>query len=156
MSQFFPWLKKEITELIPVWIYFFFFALLLRTTEWAILQEVGVRIGVIEKVLVVTFLIAKVFIVLDSLKFMNLFVDRPLIVSIVWKTLFYTLGVFLARIIEFLFSQTMGQIIEGMTYPRFWIVQTWIVTLLFIFCSIRELIKKIGKDNFFKLFFSAP
>jgi hypothetical protein len=156
MDRILSWLKKELYELAPVWIFFFFFVLLLRITEWAILQELGIREGIIKKVLIFTFLIAKVFVVLDNLNFMNRFVNRPLIYSIVWKTLFYTLGIFLARLIEFLFSQSITQIFEGMLRPRFWIIQIWTITLLFIFCSTRELIKKIGKDNFLKMVFSAP
>ena len=156
MDKILPWLKKELHELAPVWIFFFFFVLLLRITEWAILQELGIREGIIKKALIFTFLISKVFIVLDNLEFMNRFIKRPLIYSIVWKTLFYGLGIFLARIIEFLFSQSMIEIIEGMLHPRFWIIQIWTITLLFIFCGSRELIKKIGKDNFLKMVFSAP
>lgn len=156
MDKIRSWLRKELHELAPVWAFFFFFVLLLRITEWAILHELGIREGIIKMVLIYTFLISKVFIVLDNLEFMNRFVKRPLIYNIVWKTLFYTMGIFLARIIEFLFSQSLIQIFEGMLRPRFWIVQIWTVTLLFIFCGIRELIKKIGKDNFLKMVFSAP
>lgn len=156
MDKIRSWLRKELHELAPVWIFFFFFVLLLRITEWAILRELGIREGIIRRVLIFTFLISKVFIVLDNLKFMNRFVSRPLIYGVVWKTFFYTLGITLARIIELLFSESISQIIESMLYPRFWIIQIWTVTLLFIFCSGRELIKKIGKDNFLKMVFSAP
>jgi len=156
MDKILPWLKKELHELAPIWAFFFFFVLLLRTTEWAILQELGIREGIIKKVLIFTYLISKVFIVLDNLEFMNRFIKRPLIYSIVWKTIFYTLGILIARIIEFLFSQSIGEIIEGMLRPRFWIIQVWTITLLFIFCGSRELIKKIGKDNFLKMVFSVP
>lgn len=150
------WLKHELAELAPVWFFFFFFIMLLKVTEWAILQEVGIKEGVLKAVLILTLVIAKVFIVLDKINFINRLEKKPLIFNIIWKTFLYGITITLARLIEKLFSHSVGEIIEGFYHPRFWIVLVWTLVLTFVFSAIRELFKKMGKDNFLKLFFSAP
>ncbi len=156
MENVWRWLKKEFFELLPVFLFFLFFTSLLKITEWAILKELGIKEGVVKKVLIFTFVIAKVFIVLDKIKVIKNLEKKPLIYNIIWKTILYSIAITLARLIEQLFSHSFGEIIETFGYPRFWIILVWTTVLTFIFSAVRELFKKIGKDNFLKLFFSAP
>lgn len=156
MNKILPWLKNELSELAPVWLFFFFFIMLLKITEWAILKEVGIREGVFQKVLIFTLIISKVFIVLDKIKVINRLEKNPLIYDIIWKTFLYGLAITLARLIENLFSHSLGEVIHTLAYPRFWLILIWTMVLTFIFSSVRELFKKIGKDHFLKLFFSVP
>lgn len=150
------WIKNELLKLAPVWFFFFFIIMLLKVTEWAILRELGIKEGVIRNVLILTLIIAKVFILLDNLKFINRFTTKPLIYNILWKTIIYTLMIVLVRLIEKLFSNSIQEVIESIGYPRFWIIQTWTIISVFVFLSTREFIRKIGKENFKKMLFSAP
>jgi hypothetical protein len=156
MKGILTWLKHEIVELAPAWLFFFFFILLLKATEWAILKEVGINEKVLGATLIFTMIIAKVFIVLDKIKAINRLDKKPLFYNILWKTILYSIGITLARLVEKLLSHSVEDIRKALGFPRFWIVLAWTLVLTFIFSSVRELFKKMGKEKFLKLLFSAP
>jgi hypothetical protein len=156
MSKIITWLKNEIAELAPVWLFFFSFILLLKATEVTVLKEVGIKEGVLGKTLLFTAIIAKVFIILDKVKAINLLDKKPLFYNILWKTFIYSVGITLGRLIEKLFTNSIAEIIESLHQPRFWIILTWTFVLTFIYSSEREFYKKMGKEKFLKMLFSAP
>ncbi len=156
MRGILTWLKHEIVELAPVWLFFFSFILLLKATEWTVLEEVGIKEGVLGATLIFTMIIAKVFIVMDKIKAINRFEKKPLFFNILLKTFLYSIGITLARLVEKLTSNSTEQVIQALAHPRFWIVLVWTLVLTFIFSSVRELYKKMGKEKFLKLLFSAP
>ena len=45
---------------------------------------------------------------------------------------------------------------EGIVWPLFWLVQMWLLVLLFVYCTLRELIRAIGKRKLTALFFGLP
>jgi hypothetical protein len=43
-----------------------------------------------------------------------------------------------------------------MVWPHFWAIQLWLVVLILIYCSMRELIRVIGRDRVVNIFFRSP
>jgi len=43
----------------------------------------------------------------------------------------------------------MGEIV----WPHFWVVQIWLLVLLFMYCAMRELIRAIGPHEVKRMFF---
>lgn len=98
----------------------------------------------------------------DHFCFINKFPDKPLIYNVLWKTIIYVLAAFFVRLGEHFipplikyssFREATAQLVDDMVWPRFWIIYLWLCVLLFVYCSLRELIRVIGKDQVLKLFF---
>jgi len=153
MRGLWRWVKKEFIDLTPVFLFFFFSFTLLKLMESASLHKFGLRIHDLYKLLIGTLLISKVFLVLDHARFMNIFNNRPLIYNILWKTWFYFIGTFILRYLELLISHSPNEAFNLMKDPRFLMIQVWVLVLVFVFCSTREFIKKMGPDKFKQIFF---
>ena len=50
------------------------------------------------------------------------------------------------------FAVTIGQAIDAIVWPHFWVIHLWLGVLLFVYCALRELIRAIGKDEVVRLF----
>jgi hypothetical protein len=40
-------------------------------------------------------------------------------------------------------------------WPHFWLIQIWLLVLFFVYCSLRELVRAIGRDKVIKMFFGG-
>ena len=107
-------------------------------------------------------IVGKVVLIADALPFINKFPGKPLIYNVAWKTLVYVLAAFLVRLVENLipliikydsFREAMARIEDDIVWPHFWIIYIWLSVLLFVYCSLRELIRAIGREHVLKLFF---
>jgi len=50
-------------------------------------------------------------------------------------------------------SETTHLVAARFSTPRFWMIQAWLIVLLFVLSSTRELARKVGRRRFRKLFF---
>jgi hypothetical protein len=41
-------------------------------------------------------------------------------------------------------------------WPHFWAVQLWLIVLIFVYCSMRELVRVIGRQRVLQIFFGNP
>jgi hypothetical protein len=41
-------------------------------------------------------------------------------------------------------------------WPHFWAIQLWLIVLIFVYCSMRELVRVIGRQRVLQIFFGTP
>jgi hypothetical protein len=154
-------LKEEFLKVLPPTIFFFITFCLLLMTRRLILREYGLPLTGFANAIIGALIVGKVVLVVDNFRFMNLYPHKPLIYNVLWKTSVYLLATLLVRYVEHLipFVKQYGGIDEGnrhlleeIIWPHFWLIQMWLVVLFFAFCSMRELIRSIGKTVFLGMF----
>jgi len=164
MNRILKVIKDEAISLFPVWLFFFLAFSLLRLTESVALSEHGFHISTPSLVLVGSLIVAKAFLIMNVFRFMNRYEGRPLIYSVLWKTVVYWVGaliVFYAeQVLEVLLklhdlTKAREIVFSKMAVPQFWISSTWLALLLFAFCGTREVARTIGKERFKQMWFGT-
>jgi hypothetical protein len=127
---------------------------MLKGTGLAPLSTVSIGIAAL--------ILGKAVLISDMLPFINRFPERPLVYNIAWKTLIYLLVSALIHYLERLydFSRQAGGIAAGneklfaeIVWPHFWAVQIILLVLIFMYCTIHELARVIGKEKILRIFF---
>src|SRR5262249_51464154 len=143
-------------------IYFFLAFSLIRLTQLLVLREYGIQSETPSLVLLGSLIIAKVFMIMDHLSFVERYRGRPLVYGVLWKTALYFICTFvvsyLERMIEFLrhkhnFAEANQVLIETFQTPRFWMTEIWLLILIFFFCASRDTIRAVGNQRLRELWF---
>jgi hypothetical protein len=163
MSGAWNWLKKEIREILPVWIFFLFALGLLSLTVSAVLGGYELKLSHPHEYVIGSLIIAKAVVLMDALMDKDWLRGRPLIYSTLWNTSLYFLGALAFNRMEELlkimrrqhlrFPSALRETINGMGEPRYWAVMAWLIALIAVFCAFRELADAIGRDRFKEMFF---
>jgi len=162
MNSFRDKLKKELEELIPVTVFFFLAFQLLALTQAMILRQYGIKITVFLGATLAALVVAKVVIITDHFALVNRFPEKPLIYNVVWKTLIYFVAWLAIRYLEHFFHfwrETLNiaaanrRLFAETIWPHFWILQLWILVLLLVYCSFRELVRALGRERVIRMFF---
>jgi hypothetical protein len=152
----------EVRELFPIWLFFFLAFSLLRLTQSVILRGFGFHLTTPSLVLVGSLIVAKAFLILDWFGFVERFNGKPLIFGVLWKTCLYYCGAFivycLEQIIEFTIKHhdpilAWQRFSSAAGTARFWLIQLWLLLLLFAFTAARETIRALGESRFMTLWF---
>jgi hypothetical protein len=157
-------LKHEFWLMLPPTIFFFIAFMLISVTQRLILREYGVPLTGFATAAIGALLIGKVVLLTDKLSFVDKFPspDHPLIYNIVWKSIIYFIAALLFRYIEHLIpllreheNLTIANqhLLTEIIWPHFWLIQMWLVVLFFLYCTIRELVRAIGRAAIIRLFF---
>jgi hypothetical protein len=159
--KLFAKLKHEFLLVLPPTIFFFFAFLLLATTQRLIQREYGFSLTGLSVAVIGALIVGKVVLIVDSLPFMNQFPDKPLLYNIAWKSSIYFLSTFVVRYIEHVipllreygeFMEANRQLLAKVVWPHFWIIQMWLAVLFFLYCSLRELVRVIGREKVVRIF----
>jgi len=165
MNKLHAKLKEEFGALLPPAIYFFVALHLVALIRVLMLKGTGITVGTSITVTISALILAKAVLLADLLPFINLYPHKPLVYNIAWKTAMYTLAATLIHYIERLidFWREAGGFIAGntkmlseMVWPHFWAIQIFLVVLILMYCTVREIIRVIGKDRMRKIFFGPP
>jgi len=157
-------IKHEVLEVIPPTVFFFVAIGLLILTKRLMLQQYGIEFADFGAAIVGALIVGKVVLIADHLPFINKFPNKPLIYNVIWKTIVYVLAAFIVRLGEHLiplilkygsFREAMVHLVDDVVWPHFWIIYIWLSVLLFVYCSLRELIQVIGKNQVLRLFFGV-
>lgn len=162
MRKIFAVVIREMREALPAALFFFVAFHILAITKTLILEDykvtpVGASVATIGALIV-----AKVILIADKLPFIRVFHDKPLIYSVVWKTINYGVIVVLFRYVEELvpmlseyggFVSANRHLIDEVSWPHFWAVQIWLVLTLFFYCLVVEFSHAIGVERTRKLIF---
>ena len=106
--------------------------------------------------------VGKVVLVVDNVRIINKFRGAPLIQPILYKTVFYSLVVLVARILEKILdvafdAHSLGEIyhlvLADFTWHRFVAVQVWIFVCFLIYVTASELNALVGDGQLRRLFF---
>jgi Ni/Fe-hydrogenase subunit HybB-like protein len=131
-------------------------------TKRLMLQQYGIPFSDFAAVVVGALIVGTVVLIADALPFINKFPGKPLIYNVAWKTIIYVLAAFLVRLAEHLvpliikygsLRDAMARVVNEVVWPHFWVIYLWLSVLLFVYCSLRELIRAVGRDQVLRLFF---
>ncbi len=162
MKKILKTVGHEVRALVPVTLFFFFALSLLMLTKRLMLAQYGIPFSDLAGAVVGALVVGKVVLIVDQLSLVNRFPNKPLIYNIAWKTVIYVAAAFIVRLAENLIPlafkyDSIGDAVrhaaDAIVWPHFWVIYIWLSVLLFVYCSLRELIRAIGKDAVLKLFF---
>lgn len=109
-------------------------------------------------------LVAKAVLLSDMTPFVNRFSDRPLFHKTIWKAFLYFAATFVLHLAERLLSAATNQYgflagVEGevsqFNWTHFWVVQMWLALLFPIYTGLREVVREIGPDRAYAMFFGS-
>ncbi len=162
MPNFLSTIKRELWHAVPPTIFFFFAFHVILITSALFLIGHGLQVRSMFIATALAMIAGKVIPLIDHLKFVNRFPDKPLIYNIAWKTAIYMVAVFIARYIEHLipflieergFMAANRHLMGEVIWPRFWAIQIWLVVLFFFYSAIVELVRALGKERMITMFF---
>jgi hypothetical protein len=161
MSNIIPRLKHEILGAIPTVVFFFIAFQLLAFTRALILKSYGIQVSTFLKATIAALIVGKVVLFADLLPIINRFPNKPLIYNIVWKTFIYLVAALLVRYIEHLvhfireysdLAVANRHLLDKVVWPHFWVVQIWLLVCFFMYCTVRELARILGREQIRSMF----
>jgi len=162
MSGILSRLRHELVEAIPPAVFFFIAFHVIAFTRALMLEEYGIPTSTFVAVTFGALIIAKVVLIVDLVPFVNRFPEKPLIYNVLWKTAIYQVAALLVRYIEHLipFVREHGDLalanrhlLDKVVWPHFWFIQIWLLVLFFLYCTMRELIRVLGRERVRAIFF---
>ena len=155
-------IKEEMLAVIPPTLFFFVALHIIAFVRALLLKGTGIPVSGSISILVASLIRGKSVLVADMLPFINRFPEHPLIYNVAWKTAIYLVISALIHYAERLydFAREAGGIAAGnekllaeMVWPHFFAIQIILLVLIFMYCSIRELVRVIGKEKVKRIFF---
>lgn len=158
-------IKHEFFEMLPPTIFFFIAFCLLAVTQKLVLRQYDIPFHGIGMAVIGALLVGKVVLITDHFSFVNKFPDRPLLYNVIWKTIIYFSAALFARYLEHIvplwlkyedFVIANQALIEETLWSHFALVMMWCSVLFFIYCSMRELVRVIGREQVKQMFLGKP
>jgi hypothetical protein len=155
-------LKEEFFAVLPPTIFFFVALHIVAFVRVLMLKRTGISPLTSMSLLVAALILGKAVLIADMLPMMNRFPHKPLIHNVAWKTLIYLLVSALIHYLERLvdFWRQAGGLVAGnkkllaeIVWPHFWAIQIVLFVLIVMYCTMRELVRVIGKEKVRRIFF---
>jgi hypothetical protein len=154
-------LLREFREILPPTIFFFIgFNLILLTTN-LILADYGARFSSFMLATAAAFVVGKAVLVANAMRSIRRFDRAPLIRPILFKTVFYWVAVFVARLLEhwirfwLVEHHPLGTFLPHMIatfdWRQFVAIQLWIFVLFLIYETVTELNHLFGAGELLHL-----
>jgi hypothetical protein len=158
-------LLREFLEILPPTIFFIIgFNLIVLTTN-LILADYGTQFASFMLATAAALIVAKALLVANAMPVIRHFDRAPLIRPILFKTIFYSVAVFIARLlehwIEYLFSRDyafggfLKHEIAAFSWDRFIAIQLWILVLFLIYVTASEFNHLFGEGELWHLLFTS-
>ncbi|GAA0827843.1 hypothetical protein [Cupriavidus pauculus] len=162
MSNVFSTIKREFMEMLPPTIFFLVALHIVALIRALMVRSAGIEIQTSASILLAALILGKAVLIANLLPFINRFPDKPLIWNVAWKTLIYALVALLVHYLERLYEywkETPGlaaanqKLLLEINWAHFWAIQILLLTLIFSYCVIAELVRVIGREKFKRMFF---
>jgi len=162
MSRASEKIKEEFYALLPPTLFFFITLHLIALIRVLMLKGTGITLGTSLSVTIAALVLGKTVLIADMLPFINRYPDKPLIYNIAWKTTLYVLVSivihYLERLIDFWkeaggFIAANEKLWAEMIWPHFVAIQILLVMLILVYCTMRELVRIIGREKMRQVFF---
>ena len=146
---------KELREGLPSAILFLFLFHMISATKAVSLGNYNIDALRATTATISALLVAKSILIVDVLAISRLFSHRGLI-NILWKTALFGIVVLMFRFIEELihslrahgsFETAVTAMLQGITWPVFWVVTIWITGGLLLYTLLTELTHALGPDK---------
>jgi len=156
------WWLAQVGHMLPAVLFFFISFNLILFTKQMILQEQGIPFSGFMVATLAALLVGKAVLVTDQLPFMRRFEGAPLIQPILFKSAIYWAVTFFVRMADgFVHYVSDGNapggffshLAETFSWPRFLVVQLWLMVLFTIYVTIHELNALFGDGELPRLFF---
>ena len=162
MSKLAEQVREEVRALFPPTLFFFIALHLVALFRALMLKGSGIALVTSASVTLAALILGKSVLIADHLRIINLYPHKPLIYNISWKTLIYFLlamGIhYLERLSEFWrtaggFVAANDRMLAELIWPHFWAIQMLLLLLIFMYCTMRELVRVIGAAEVRRIFF---
>jgi hypothetical protein len=150
-------IKHEMRELIPAVVYFVITFNLIGFTKVLMLREYGITVSTFVGATLGALLVATAVLTVGILPFMEPFPKIPILYNALWKTLLYALAAFMIQVLEEIVRSLLKHggldpAWDMLWRPHFWGIQIWLVMVLLVFCTFRELIRVLGPEQAKEIF----
>ena len=165
MSKFVEKAKEEIAKILPPSIFFFIMLHIVALERSLMLKGSGVTLMSSLAVTIAALTLGKAVLLADALPLVNRYPDKPLAYNVVWKTTIYLVVATVVHYLENLYdfwkeagglAAANQKLLAEIVWPHFWATELLLLVILFMYCTMRELIRVIGRDKVREMFFSAP
>lgn len=162
MSKLPAKIKEEILAILPPTIFFFVTLHIVAFIRVLMLKDTGIALSTTASVTIAALILGKAVVIADLLPFINRHPEKPLIYNAAWKTMIYTLIAMLFHYLERLIDywREAGGLIAAnekllaeIVWPHFWAIQILLIILVLMYCTTRELVRVIGREQFMRMFF---
>jgi hypothetical protein len=158
-------LLREFLEILPPTIFFIIgFNLIVLTTN-LILADYGAQFASFMLATAAALIVAKALLVANAMPVIRRFDRAPLIRPILFKTVFYSVAVLIARMLEhwieyllskdYVFGGFLRHEIANFSWDRFIAIQLWIVVLFLIYVTASEFNHLFCKGELWHLVFTS-
>ncbi len=162
MSKASEKIKEEFHALLPPTLFFFVTLHLIALIRVLMLKGTGIELTTSVSVTIAALVLGKTVLIADMLPFINRYPDKPLAYNVAWKTMLYVLVSivihYLERLVDF-WKDTGGFIAANeklwaeMIWPHFLAIQILLAMLVLVYCTMRELVRLIGREKMGQIFF---
>lgn len=162
MSKLSAKVSEEIEAILPPTIFFFVALHLVALVRVLMLKGTGIAVGSSVSVTVAALILGKAVVIADLLPLINRYPDKPLVYNVAWKTAIYVLVATLVHYLERLFDfwreagglvAANEKLLAEIVWPHFWAIQIFLVVVILMYCTMRELVRVIGGDKVRRMFF---
>ena len=165
LSRVGHFLLHEFRQMLPPTIFFFIGFNLILFTKRLILEDYLIQFTGFFLATVSALVIGKVVLVAEMMPLLRRFDGEPLAKPILFKTLVYTLLVFVARLLEAFIHYVAGggavgrggfieEQLGSFSWHRFIATQMWIFVLFLVYVTANEINQLLGDGELFKIFFT--
>lgn len=161
MSNVFATIKHEFMEMLPPTIFFLVALHIVAVIRALMVRSSGIELETSASILLAALILGKAVLIANIMPFINRFPDKPLIWNVAWKALIYTLIALIVHYLERLYeywkeapslAAANHTLLVEINWPRFWAIQILLLTLIFSYCVIAEIIRVVGRDRFRRSF----
>ena len=156
---------REFLEILPPTIFFIIgFNLIVLTTN-LILADYGAQFASFMLATAAALIVAKALLVANAMPVIRRFDRAPLIRPILFKTVFYSVAFFIARMLEhwieyllskdYVFGGFLRHEMAAFSWDRFIAIQLWIVVLFLIYVTASEFNRLFGERELWDIMFTS-
>jgi len=162
MSKLPAKIKEEFYALLPPTLFFFITLHLIALIRVLMLKGTGIALSTSVSVSIAALVLGKTVLIADMLPFINRYPDKPLAYNVAWKTTLYVLVSivihYLERLIDFWkeaggFIAANEKLWAEIIWPHFVAIQILLVMLILVYCTMRELVRLLGREKMRQIFF---
>lgn len=157
--------REEIAKIIPPTIFFFITVHLVALERSLMLRGTGIPLLSFGAVTLSALVLGKAVLLADALPLVNRYPEKPLAYNVVWKTTIYVLVASFVHCLENLYdfwkeaasvAAANKELLAKIVWPPYWATQLLLVVIIFMYCTMCELIRVIGRDTVREMFFGPP